>query len=149
MLLQTLTHRAHFPFTRLPKMSSRLSTTPLNGNVRSRSSLADLPKSNVFTTKLPPDPDFPSPAVSHQAPRDELGPRMVKNALYTFVRPERAENAELLAVSHAALRNIGLNDGEETTAEFQDLVAGNKIFWNDTDEEGIYPWAQCYGGEPV
>ena len=128
-------------------MSLRLSTTVSTGNVYSGSSLADLPKSNVFTTTLPSDPDFPSPEVSHKAPRDDLGPRTVKGALYTYVRPERSKNAELLAVSNAAIRDIGLRNGEEETADFQDLVAGNKFFWDEVTAEGIYPWAQCYGGK--
>ena len=111
-----------------------------------RVSLDDLPKSCVFTSNLPPDPEFKTPAESDAASRKKLGPRTVKGASYTFVRPEPAEKPELLAVSHAAMRELGLKDGEEKTSEFRDLVAGNKIMWDETTKEGIYPWAQCYGG---
>ncbi|KAK2739044.1 hypothetical protein FQN57_006726 [Myotisia sp. PD_48] len=108
-------------------------------------SLSDLPKSHTFTSKLPADPAFSTPESSHTAPREALGPRLVKNALYTFVRPESTEGAELLGVSPRAMQDIGLKEGEENTADFRDMVAGNKLFWNQKDG-GIYPWAQCYGG---
>lgn len=73
---------------------------------------------------------------------------MVKGALYTFVRPEGTKDSELLCVSKAAMRDIGLMEGVENTNEFKELVAGNKIFWDEKTGEGIYPWAQCYGGNP-
>ena len=109
--------------------------------------LNDLPKSNVFTSQLPPDPDFPTPQTSFKSARKDLGPRIVKGALYTYVRPEGTEDPELLAVSHRAMEDIGLIEGEEETPEFKDLVAGNKMFWDADVTEGIYPWAQCYGGK--
>ncbi|KAF9885445.1 hypothetical protein FE257_012881 [Aspergillus nanangensis] len=109
------------------------------------SSLSELPKSSVFTSKLPPDPAFETPESSHGAPRETLGPRMVKGALYTFVRPESAEEAELLDVSPKAMKDLGLSPEEEHTSQFKELVSGNKIFWNE-ESGGIYPWAQCYGG---
>ncbi|THC92615.1 hypothetical protein EYZ11_007897 [Aspergillus tanneri] len=109
------------------------------------SSLADLPKSNVFTTKLPPDPAFQTPESSHNAPRETLGPRLVKGALYTYVRPEPTEATELLGVSPKAVADLGLKPGEELTPKFQALVSGNEFNWNE-DTGGIYPWAQCYGG---
>ncbi|KAL1967241.1 hypothetical protein VTN77DRAFT_3287 [Rasamsonia byssochlamydoides] len=107
--------------------------------------LAELPKSHVFTSKLPPDPAFETPESSHKAPRETLGPRLVRGAMYTFVRPETAEEPELLGVSPKAMEDIGLRPGEEQTADFKALVAGNKIFWSEEDG-GVYPWAQCYGG---
>lgn len=108
--------------------------------------LKDLPKSNVFTSQLPPDPEFPTPQISFKSPREALGPRIVKGALYTYVRPEGIDDPELLAVSHGAMKDIGLIDSEEKTQDFKDLVAGNKIFWDPETTNGIYPWAQCYGG---
>ncbi|KAI9820927.1 MAG: hypothetical protein M1826_000802 [Phylliscum demangeonii] len=109
-------------------------------------SLADLPTSAVFTSKLPPDPAFPTPADSHRAPRNKLGPRIVKGALFTFVRPEPQKEPELLAVSPAALRDLGLKPGEEETEIFRDVVAGNCMLgWDEERNDGVYPWAQCYG----
>lgn len=108
--------------------------------------IKDLPKSNIFTKSLPPDPEFPTPADSHKASRRKLGPRMVSGALYTYVRPEKPENAELLSVSHRAMRDLGLLEGEEQTQEFKELMAGNRIEWREETGAGIYPWAQCYGG---
>ena len=111
-------------------------------------SIQDLPKSDNFTAHLPPDPEYRTPSDSFDAPREDLGPRLVKGALYTFVRPEITENPELLAVSHTALKDIGLKEGEEETQDFKALVAGNKFFWDKDTKSGIYPWAQCYGGTP-
>ncbi|KAK2880093.1 hypothetical protein FQN49_000571 [Arthroderma sp. PD_2] len=108
-------------------------------------SLADISKTNNFTSKLPPDAAFDTPLASHKAPREHLGPRLVRHALYTFVRPEEVKEPELLGVSPRAMKDIGLKDGEHETEDFRDMVAGNKIFWNETDG-GVYPWAQCYGG---
>ncbi|KAI9722386.1 MAG: hypothetical protein M1812_001858 [Candelaria pacifica] len=151
MLLHKLSWRPTKPLIRLAQMASHItngaSKTELNGATNDGVSLVDLPRSHVFTSSLPPDPAFPSALDSHKAPRRELGPRMVKGALYTFVRPETSEEPELLSVSKVGLRDIGLREGEEKTEEFKELVAGNKLLdWDEEKGEGIYPWAQCYGG---
>lgn len=126
---------------RFGQMASHLSSSSTAGTP-----LADLPKSNVFTSKLPPDPAFETPESSHKAPRETLGPRMVKGALFTYVRPEPVDESELLGVSSKAMKDLGLKPGEEQTPEFKALVAGNKIWWSE-ENGGIYPWAQCYGGK--
>lgn len=110
-------------------------------------SLDDLPKSWNFTASLPPDPAFPTPADSHKTPRENITPRQVRDAFFTWVRPSEQEDPELLAVSPAALRDIGIKEGEEKTEDFRQLAAGNKLYgWDETKLEGGYPWAQCYGG---
>ncbi|OJK03313.1 hypothetical protein ASPACDRAFT_58238 [Aspergillus aculeatus ATCC 16872] len=108
-------------------------------------SLRELSKSCVFTSKLPADPAFETPEISHRAPREALGPRLVRGALYTFVRPEPAEEYEILGVSPKALDDLGLAASEAMTQEFHALVSGNEFPW-DQSKGGIYPWAQCYGG---
>ncbi|KAJ5775951.1 uncharacterized protein N7511_000962 [Penicillium nucicola] len=107
-------------------------------------SLVELPKSNNFTSKMPPDPAFETPEISHKAPREALGPRMVKGALFTYVRPEPTDAPELLGVSPKAMKDLGLKPGEDQTEQFKALVAGNEVWW-DEEKGGIYPWAQCYG----
>ncbi|KAJ6127466.1 hypothetical protein N7523_003078 [Penicillium sp. IBT 18751x] len=129
--------RSFHPALRLAQMVSHLSSS-------AGTSLADLPKSNVFTSKLPADPAFETPEASHHAPRQALGPRTVKGALFTYVRPEPAKEPELLGVSPRAMEDLGLKPGEEDTPQFKALVAGNHIWW-DEEKGGIYPWAQCYG----
>ncbi|KAF4967098.1 hypothetical protein FSARC_5290 [Fusarium sarcochroum] len=110
-------------------------------------SLEDLPKSWHFTESLPADSLFPTPADSHKTPRDQITPRQVRNAVYTWVRPAEQKDPELLAVSPAALRSLGIRPGEEKTDDFRQLVAGNKLYgWDEEKLEGGYPWAQCYGG---
>lgn len=110
--------------------------------------LEQLPKSWHFTTSLPPDPLFPTPAASHKTPRDEIGPRQVRNAIFSYVRPQRQSNPELLAVSPAAMRDLGLALSEAKTELFRQTAAGNHIWgWDEEKMEGEgYPWAQCYGG---
>jgi serine/tyrosine/threonine adenylyltransferase len=107
--------------------------------------LQDIQKTNNFTSNLPPDPQYPTPAESHAAPREKLGPRMVREALYTYVRPEPTEDPELLAVSKRALHDIGLSEDQADSELLKEAVAGNKFFW-DEEKGGVYPWAQCYGG---
>ena len=144
-----LLHRPHSVYLPIAHMPAHLSNGAIK-NTCNRTfagvALQDLPKSNVFTKTLPSDPEFKTPAESHKAPRGDLGPRMVKGALYTYVRPEETEKPELLGVSRTAMRDIGFQDEEELTEDFRNVVAGNKIFWNNETQEGIYPWAQCYGG---
>ena len=131
-------------------MASHLSNGQTNGEGQKTFSIADLPKSNNFTQKLPPDEEYATPAASHSAERKRLGPRLVKNAAYTFVRPDRTEKPELLGVSKAALEDLAIDPASVDTDEFKEVVAGNKIVTlEDGKEPGdkdIYPWAQCYGG---
>lgn len=128
--------------SRLAQMTSHFSTDSAG------LSLAELPKSNVFTSKLPSDPAFETPEASHKAPRETLGPRMVRGALYTYVRPDSVDDSELLGVSPRAMEDLGLKPGEENTPQFKALVSGNEFYWSE-ENGGIYPWAQCYGGESI
>jgi serine/tyrosine/threonine adenylyltransferase len=129
-------------------MTAHLSNGSATNGIRyAGASLADLPKSWTFTSHLPPDPKFPTPAISHKTPRDDIEPRQVRGALFTWVRPEEAKEPELLAVSLAAMEDLGIKEGEEKTEEFRQLVAGNRLLgWDEEKGEGGYPWAMCYGG---
>jgi serine/tyrosine/threonine adenylyltransferase len=127
-------------------MASHVNGNSANGNASSFT-IGSLPKSSVFTDHLPADPEYPTPKDSHAAPRSDLGPRLVKNALFTYVRPEGTKEPELLAVSPAAMDDLGLAKGAEKDPEFLETLSGNKIItWDAEKPEGIYPWAQCYGG---
>ncbi|KAL1636918.1 hypothetical protein SLS56_001015 [Neofusicoccum ribis] len=129
-------------------MANHLSNGGASGAAAQTFTLRDLPKSNVFTSHLPSDPAFETPKDSHNAPRETLGPRMVKGALYTFVRPEPTLSPELLAVSPAALRDLALAPSAPQDASFVHALAGNEIIsWDESSpDKGVYPWAQCYGG---
>lgn len=123
---------------------------PAAAAAKGATSIADLPKSWTFTSSLPPDPAYPTPQDSHKTPRDEIVPRQVRGALFTWVRPEQQTNPELLAVSPAALRDLGLSPSAAQTEEFRQTAAGNVLHgWDEArgEEPGQgYPWAQCYGG---
>lgn len=133
---------------RLALMTAHLSNgSATKGTHYAGASLADLKKSWTFTSSLPPDPKFPTPAISHKTPRDDIEPRQVRGALFTWVRPEEAKEPEVLAVSPAAMHDLGIKEGEEKTEEFRQLVAGNRLLdWDEEKGEGGYPWAMCYGG---
>jgi uncharacterized protein YdiU (UPF0061 family) len=133
---------------RLNQVMAHLDTPQTLNNSSERHTLQSIPKSNVFTQNLPVDAAFPTPKDSHNADREHLGPRMVKEALFTYVRPDPQGEAELLAVSERALQDIGLSEEEAKSEEFKDVVAGRKVLtWDESKpDEGIYPWAQCYGG---
>ncbi|KAI9158493.1 putative NADH dehydrogenase (ubiquinone) 78K chain precursor [Paramyrothecium foliicola] len=127
-------------------MTHPISSSSTNGH-SAGVSLEELPKSWRFTESLPPDSLFPTPADSHKAPREDITPRQVRKAAFTWVRPEEQKEPELLAVSPAALRDIGIKSEEAETEQFRQFVAGNKLYgWDEEKLEGGYPWAQCYGG---
>ena len=150
MFLRSGVQRSRLALHRLNQMASHLhdgaNGTQTNG-ATSGATLDSIPKTHVFTSKLPTDQAFPTPTDSHTAPHTKLGPRMVRDALFTYVRPTPSEQPELVGVSSRALQDIGLDPSEASTDRFKDLVAGNKLFWSeDKPDEGVYPWAQCYGG---
>ncbi|EME86307.1 uncharacterized protein MYCFIDRAFT_161927 [Pseudocercospora fijiensis CIRAD86] len=130
-------------------MANQVSNGAANGEQK-MFSIRHLPKSNNFTQKLPPDPEFPTPAASHKAERKQLGPRLVKSAAYTFVRPDPFKKSELVGVSKAALKDLAIDPASVETDDFKKTVAGEQIVTIDQDKEpdddDIYPWAQCYGG---
>lgn len=113
-------------------------------------SINDLPKTWNFTSKLPADSTYPTPADSHKTPRDQIGPRQVRDALFTWVRPQPVQVPDLLATSPAALRDLNIDPSTVQDADFVNTVSGNKIQGWDGDGDGNggegYPWAQCYGG---
>lgn len=109
--------------------------------------LDSLPKSWRFTSLLPPDPLFPTPADSHKTPREQITPRQVRSGLFTWVRPEQQKDPELLAVSPAALRDLDIKASEILSHDFRNFAVGNTLLgWDESKLTGGYPWAQLYGG---
>ncbi|KAI8963066.1 UPF0061-domain-containing protein [Daldinia sp. FL1419] len=148
MLFHRNLHRS-LPHLRLAQMTSRFLTNGAANHAANvtASSINEIPKSWNFTSKLPPDPLLPTPADSYKTPREQIVPRLVPGALFSWVRPQPVERPELLAVSPAAMRDLGIKEGDEKTDDFRQTVAGNKIQgWDEEKLEGGYPWAQCYGG---
>ncbi|KAK5136467.1 hypothetical protein LTR08_003112 [Meristemomyces frigidus] len=130
-------------------MASHFSNGASNGSQQTFS-IRDLPKSNNFTQKLPPDQQYPTPASSHKAERSKLGPRLVREAAYTYIRPDSFGKTELVGVSKAALRDLAIDPATVDSEDFEETVAGKKIVTLEKGKEpgdsDIYPWAQCYGG---
>lgn len=151
MLRQSLRTRTQALYSPLAQMATHMNGANGHPNGTQRTfSIRDLPKSNTFTSKLPPDELYSTPASSHSAPRKNLGPRLVKNAAYTFVRPDPYEANELLGVSQTALRDLAIDPATVENEDFKDTVSGKKIITLEDGQEpqdkDIYPWAQCYGG---
>jgi uncharacterized protein YdiU (UPF0061 family) len=61
----------------------------------------------------------------------------VRGGLYTFVRPTKVEDPELLAVSSVALRDLGISEEAVKDSEFLDVVSGNRILgWESVPDGG-------------
>ncbi|KAJ1324964.1 serine/tyrosine/threonine adenylyltransferase [Microdochium nivale] len=154
MLRKTTPATIHRALSRLPTSAALSQHTCLaqmanhiSSSAGTGASINDIPKTFNLTSKLPADAKFPTPADSHKTPRDDIGPRQVRDAIFTWVRPQTVESPELLAVSPAAMRDLGIRLGDEKTDDFVQTVAGNKIQgWDEQTHTGGYPWAQCYGG---
>ena len=129
-------------------MASHLSTSTSANGASKQFNIRDLPKSNNFTRKLPADQQYPTPQASHNEDRRKLGPRLVKNAAYTYVRPEIFEKTELVGVSQTALKDLAIDPASTKEEDFKDTVVGRKIITIDGEpkDDDVYPWAQCYGG---
>lgn len=133
---------------RVAQMASHLSTSTSTDGASKQFNIRDLPKSNNFTQKLPADQQYPTPQASHNEDRRKLGPRLVKNAAYTYVRPEIFEKTELVGVSQTALKDLAIDPASTKEEDFKDTVVGRKIITIDGEpkDDDVYPWAQCYGG---
>lgn len=133
---------------RVAQMASHLSTSTSANGASKQFNIRDLPKSNNFTQKLPTDQQYPTPQASHKEDRRKLGPRLVKNAAYTYVRPEIFEKTELVGVSQTALKDLAIDPASTKDEDFKDTVVGRKIITIDGEpkDDDVYPWAQCYGG---
>lgn len=129
------------------KKQAQTAQVPAPAHPEGGYTLKDLPKSWRFTSSLPPDPVFATPANSHKTPRDQITPRQVRDGLFTWVRPETQKDPELLAVSPAALRDLNIAPDQATTDAFRQFAAGNTLLgWDQETLTGGYPWAQLYGG---
>ncbi|GAP85627.2 putative fmp40 found in mitochondrial proteome [Rosellinia necatrix] len=144
-----LLSRSNGPFRRalLQRAQHMTASTADGAPAAVGASINDIPKSWNLTSKLPADGLYPTPADSDKTPRGEIRPRTVRDAIFTWVRPQPVKEPELLAVSPAGMRDLGIRPGDEESADFVATVAGNKIQgWDEERREGGYPWAQCYGG---
>lgn len=82
----------------------------------------------TFNQELPADPIF------------ENSRRQVPHACYSFVKPTKTKQPELIHVSSEVLTLLGLKEEDIQTTEFLAVFTGNKII------EGTTPYAMCYGG---
>jgi len=66
--------------------------------------------------------------------------RQVHNALYSRVNPVYVTAPKLLDYSAGVMALLGLNESFSGTAEFAEIMAGNRLV------DGMDPYASCYGG---
>lgn len=81
-----------------------------------------------FNVKLPSDPIL------------ENTRRQVKEACFSYVKPKKTSNPQLLHVSPEMLNEIGLSIEESKSKKFLQIITGNSVL---TDTK---PYAMCYGG---
>lgn len=83
---------------------------------------------DTFNQVLPADPNLGNES------------REVKNACFSFVKPNRPSSPSLLHVSQSMLSNLGLSEEDSKSKQFTDIFSGASIL------EGTKPYAMCYGG---
>ena len=81
-----------------------------------------------FTEQLPADPE----ASNYR--------RQVSGACYSRVLPTRVAEPRLIAHSREVAELLGLPAGFCASAEFAEVMGGNRLL------EGMDPYATCYGG---
>ncbi|BFZ55585.1 hypothetical protein PYCC9005_002626 [Savitreella phatthalungensis] len=109
---------------------------------RTMTTLAQIKKTHVFTTHLPPDPALSRPDSSSAATKLSRTPRMVKGAAFSFVKPVAEAKTEILCWSDACLLDLGLSTASRDDPELVKVVTGQE----STIYSEHHPWAQCYGG---
>ena len=83
---------------------------------------------NRFVNQLPADPSRVN------------APRQVYEACYSFVDPTRVADPQTVAYSQAVVDLLGLDATLVDSAEFPQIVSGNRPL------DGMQPYAMCYGG---
>jgi uncharacterized protein YdiU (UPF0061 family) len=109
-----------------------------------RMPLANLKRTASFTRYLTADSAVPTVEAAKTSGPELLRQARAVSGSFTWLSPERIDDHEqqyeLVGVSSSALEDLGVEEGDEKTSQFLDIVAGKHIF-DDT-----YPWAQAYAG---
>lgn len=128
---------------RLSQMAAHISSSATHGTSSSTTNgapypgkpISQIPRSHTYTSRLTPDPLYSTPQISHSAPREDLGPRQVRGGFYTYCRPTKIPAPELLGVSPAAVKDLGISETE--SEEFLQVVSGNRILgWEEVVDGG-------------
>ncbi|MDG5490293.1 YdiU family protein [Psychroserpens sp. SPM9] len=83
---------------------------------------------NTFTQNLPADPVL------------ENTRRQVKSACFSYVTPKSTSQPEMLHVSRAMAKALGITEADISSQTFLDIFSGQKVL------ESTKPYAMCYGG---
>ena len=83
---------------------------------------------DTFNKELPADPIL------------ENSRRQVEKACYSFVKPKKTSNPEVLHVSNDMAYSLGITQTEISSEEFTSVFSGNKLLPKTN------PYAMCYGG---
>ncbi|ANB11714.1 Fmp40p [Sugiyamaella lignohabitans] len=107
-----------------------------------------LTKTSTFTQFLTPDAKVPTIEAAKSAGAELIRTARMVEGSFTWLVPgilEGKENPkyEVVAVSPSAMKDLGLQEGEETTELFKETVSG---YSSRVDAIGVYPWAQAYAG---
>ena len=83
---------------------------------------------STFTDELPADDNL------------ENSRRQVLNACYSYVKPKKTSNPELIHTSQDLVNTLGLDENYIQSKEFLNVFSGNTVVKDST------PYAMCYGG---
>ncbi len=83
---------------------------------------------DTFVKELPSDPE------------ERNFPRQVAEACYSFVKPTKTKNPQLLHISKDMAKKLGFTEEDTQSQAFLNVVTGNELLPNTT------PYAMCYGG---
>jgi len=83
---------------------------------------------DAFNKKMPADP-IP-----------ENTRRQVHNSCFSFVKPKKPANPELIHVAKEFAHQLGLTDNDVKSRNFLNIISGSELI------ENTNPYAMCYGG---
>lgn len=111
--------------------------------------LADIPKTQSFTRRLPPDSKIPDTETAFKNEKDVIRtPRILHDGSFSYSLPEPRKEYVFLTASDHALRDLGIDPSETTNPDFHRVVSGE--IYNDgtdfIDEEYPFPYSQAYAG---
>ena len=83
---------------------------------------------NNFASQLPSDSNL------------ENTPRQVSKACFSYVKPKKTANPEIIHISPEMLEAVGLTEENSKSEAFLKVFTGNQVY------QGTKPFAMCYGG---
>lgn len=107
--------------------------------------LSNLPKTSSFTSKLSADPQVKTPTEALSSPLISK-PRILESGAFCYTLPEKRKSYKYLTSSENALKDLGLDQDEVTSLDFQSIVSGQYYHDPKFMESAPFPYSMCYAG---